>query len=142
MSIFARFRAIDRKSACGTPDSTPDFDYFYMVALSIGMATLGLIADSGSIVIGSMLIAPVLYPILSFSVGMVMSDYKVLSRAVYTIFKSVTLGLVVSILVALMFAHNIVPSEEILNRTEPSLLYLFVAIVAGMAVSYTLAKVG
>lgn len=143
--IFARFRAIDENGKAHAvrrliESSTPDFDYFYMVALSIAMATLGLVADSASIVIGSMLIAPVLYPILSFSLGMVMSDYKVLSRATYTIAKSITVGLGISVLVAVMFAQGVSPGNEILSRTDPSLLYLFVAVVAGMAVSFALAK--
>lgn len=145
MSIFARFRAIDEDGKAHAvrrlmESSTPDFDYFYMVAISVGMATLGLIAGSTSIVIGSMLIAPVLYPILSFSVGLVMSDYRVLSRSSYTIGKSVFVGLVVSIVLTYIFGHGTGMTDEILSRTEPSLLYLFVAIAAGMAVSYALAK--
>lgn len=145
MSIFARFRAIEENGKAHAvrrlmESSTPDFDYFYMVGISVGMATLGLIAGSTSIVIGSMLIAPVLYPILSFSVGLVMSDYTVLTRSSYTIVKSIGLGLIVSTAVTIVFGQGVPPSEEILSRTEPSLLYLFVAVAAGMAVAFALAK--
>ena len=145
MTLFARFRAIEEDGKAHAvrrlmESSTPDFDYFYMAGLSVAMATLGLIADSAAIVIGSMLIAPVLFPLLSFSLGLVMSDNKVLTRSTYTLLQSIGLGVLIAFCSTLLFAHGIEPSSEIMSRTEPSLLYLFVAVVAGMAASFALAK--
>lgn len=123
-------------------ESTPDFDFFLLVMLSVLMATLGLLVDSPSIVIGSMLIAPILSPILSISLGLVMSDGKLLIRSIVTIFKASVLGIVSAALVTLLFKSVVGGSltSEILARTEPSLIYFFVAVVAGFAVSYTLVK--
>ena len=77
MSVFARFRAVPDKDKASlirklVENGTPDFDYFYLIGLSTLMATLGLLLDSSSIVIGSMLIAPLMYPILGVSLGLVM----------------------------------------------------------------------
>ena len=145
MSILSRFKAIDENGKSQAvrrllETSTPDFDYFYMVALSVAMAVLGLLIDSPAIVIGSMLIAPVLFPLLSLSLGLVMSDYGVLARSLYTLGKSFTLGLVVAIGATLLLAPDASFGHEILSRTQPSLLYLFVAVSAGLAVSFALAK--
>ena len=106
------------------------------------MATFGLLVDSPSIVIGSMLIAPILSPILSISLGLVMSDGKLLRRSLYTVAKASMIGVFSAILATLVF-KSIVGDEltsEIMARTDPSLIYFFVAVVAGFAVSYTLAK--
>jgi uncharacterized hydrophobic protein (TIGR00271 family) len=123
-------------------ESTPDFDFFLLVVLSVLMATFGLLVDSPSIVIGSMLIAPILSPILSISLGLVMSDGKLLRRSVFTVLKASVIGIISAALATLVF-KSVVGSEltsEIIARTDPSLIYFFVAVVAGFAVSYTLAK--
>lgn len=145
MSIFSRFKALEEGGKAHVvrrllESSTPDFDYFYMVGLSVSMATLGLLVDSPAVVIGSMLIAPVLYSLLGFSLGLVMSDYQVLTRSFYTLLKSFGFGLALSVGITLLFAFGAPLGDEVLSRTSPSLLYLFIAVVAGLACSFALAK--
>lgn len=146
MSVFARFRAIseDDKAAVVRKlmeSSTPDFDFFYLVGLSILMATLGLLLDSVAIVIGSMLIAPLLYPILGLALGITMSNYEVFQRSSITLFKSFGAGLVLAAVVTLLFGQGDVSSSfEIMNRTEVGILHFLIALVAGAAVSFTLGQ--
>ena len=147
MSLFARFRAIDENHKAYVvrkliQNSTPDFDFFYLSALAMLMATLGLLEGNTAIVIGSMLIAPVLYPILGVALGLVMSDQKVFGRSLYTLAKALVLGLALSILAALLFSDgtDVTTIFEIMARTEPTLISVAVAIVAGLAVSYALAQ--
>jgi uncharacterized hydrophobic protein (TIGR00271 family) len=145
-SLFAHFRNVsdaDKSKAIEklVKDSTPDYDFFFMVALSVLMATVGLWIDSSAVVIGSMLIAPILYPILSLSLGISMNDLKLMSRSLYAIFTSMTLGILAAAAVTLAFASNYtIYTAEILDRTEPSLLYFIVAIVSGIAVSFALVR--
>ncbi len=144
MPFFARFRAIDENGKAAAvrtlmEASTPSFDFFYFVGLSVAMATLGLLADSPSIVIGSMLIAPLLYPILGTAMGLVMSNQEVLGRSLVTLVKSVVVTLVVSALITLFFGTGEVTSE-VMARVEPTILHFLVAVVAGAAVSYALAR--
>lgn len=121
--------------------STPDYDFFFLVVLSILMASFGLWINSAAIVIGSMLIAPILYPILSLSLGIVMSDTQLISRSFLTILKSAAFGIIAATIATLLFATQIEEfTTEILLRTEPSLLYLAVAVVAGIAVSFTFVR--
>ena len=146
MSVFARFRAIDENQKSSVVKklmeySTPDFDYFYLVALSVLMASFGLMLDSGAIVIGSMLIAPIMYPILGVSLGLVMSNYSVLGRSVSTLVKSLGGALLLSVLGAFFFGGpDMYYTAEVMMRTEPHILHLFVAIVAGAAVAYVLTQ--
>jgi len=122
-------------------DSSPRQDFFLMVVLAILMATFGLLLDSVAIIIGSMLIAPILWPILSLSLGIVIADRKVIGRSAYTLLKSILFGVAASALVSVFFVHRgYGVTMEIMNRTQPSLMYAAVAIVAGLAVSFAVIK--
>lgn len=148
MPYLARFRALPDKDKAAlirklVQNGTPDFDYFYLIGLSTLMATLGLLLDSGSIVIGSMLIAPLMYPILGVSLGLVMMEDNItlLSRALSTLAKSLAAGLILSIAAAFFFGDSsMYETAEVMARTAPSHLHLLVAMVAGAAVAYMLAR--
>jgi len=145
MKILARFQAIkdDDKAAVIRKlmeSSTPDFDFFYLTALSVLMATFGLLINSAAIVIGSMLIAPVLYPVLGVALGLVMSNAAVLSRSLMALSKGLVIGVGFASLAALFFGETGSVTSEILLRTESSLISVAVAVAAGLAVSYALAQ--
>ena len=149
MTVLARFRAIPDKDKASlvrklVASGTADFDYFYLIGLSTLMATFGLLLDSSSIVIGSMLIAPLMYPILGVALGLVMMGEKisVLQRALNTLVKSLLSGVVLAASAAFLFggSSESFQTAEVMARTEPGLLHFFVAIVAGAAVAYMLAR--
>ena len=148
MTLFARFRALPDKDKAAlirklVESGTPDFDYFYLIGLSTLMATLGLLLDSSAIVIGSMLIAPLMYPILGVSLGLVMmaTDVHVLQRAFHTLIMSLGAGLALSVIAAFLLGDEAMyQTAEVMARTDPSHLHFLVAIVAGLAVAYMLAR--
>lgn len=144
MDFLARFRVIEDKDKAAVvrklmESSTPNFDFFYLTALSVIMATFGVIINSTSIVIGSMLIAPVLYPILGVALGLSMSNTIVLQRSLFTLGKALSIGLGCSILAALFLGDGLM-TAEILSRTTPSLIHFLVAVVSGAAVAFALAN--
>ena len=100
--ILARFQSISEKDKSALvrklmENSTPNFDFFYLTGLSIIMATLGLLLDNTAIIIGSMLIAPLMYPILGVALGLVMSNGEVLGRSIGTLIKALVIGFVLAI---------------------------------------------
>lgn len=147
MSLLSRFRIIeeeDKNKAIKTlvERATPDFDFFFMVILSVLMASLGLLSGSETIVIGSMLIAPIMYPILGVSLGLSLSDLTLMRHSFGTLLKAAGLTVVAGAAAALFFSagHAAVMTPEILLRTVPSLAILAIAIIAGLAMSYALAR--
>lgn len=144
--ILARFKSIsdeDKSSMVRKlmENSTPNFDFFYLIGLSVIMATLGLLLDNAAIIIGSMLIAPLMYPILGVALGMVMSNGKVLGRSFGTLLKSLFIGLGLAFLTAFLFGEtSMYHTFEVLSRTEPTYLHFLVAVIAGAAVSFALAQ--
>lgn len=121
-------------------ESTGDFDFFFFITLSVLMATLGLVANNPAVVIGSMLLAPILFPILSISLSIIMSDGPLIARSIMTFLQASAVAIATAALATLIFAPFAPLTDEILLRTEPSLIYVGVAIVAGLAVSYSLAQ--
>ncbi len=149
MSILSRFQTIeniDKNHAVHTlvERATPDFDFFFMITLSIFMASFGLLIGSVPIVIGSMLIAPLLYPILGVALGLSMSDPLLLRQSVWTITKASIIAIGASAIAAIFFSatHTGVMKETgiMMANTSPSLISLLVGVIAGIAVAYTLVK--
>ena len=144
MSLFSRFQISDEVEKARAVErlvkgSTPDFDFFLFVILAVLMATLGLVLDSAAVVIGSMLIAPILYPVLSLALSVVIGDYVLFYRSLYTIFKSVGFAIALA-LIAALFTGSISETSEIMSRVEPNLAYFMVAVISGFAVAYTLVQ--
>ena len=122
-------------------ESSPRQGFFLMIGLSVLMATFGLLLDSPAIIIGSMLIAPLLYPLLSFSLGAVLFDFTLMGRSVYTIVKSTIMGVILAVFVASIFSiRGQIVTPEILGQTQFLLSYVFVAFIAGLAGSFVFVK--
>ncbi len=145
MSFISRFQAIDEKEKTRAvreliEKSTPDFDYFFMLILSVLMATFGLLAGSESIVIGAMLLTPLLAPIMGLSLGTSMSHHPLILRSLSTIGYSVAFSVGAAIAGAFLFSVGNLSggiNEVILARSQPSLLFFIVAVISGFAVAYT-----
>ena len=121
-------------------DSTPRPEFFLMTGLSVIMATAGLVIDNAAVIIGSMLIAPILSPILSLSMGIVMSDIKLIARSFRTVLIASGVSVGLAALSTLFFPGEYRLGDEILSRVDPSLVYLTIAVVAGIAASFARAK--
>lgn len=102
------------------------------------MASFGLLLDNASVIIGSMLIAPLLWPILSLGLGVVLADTKLILRSIFIIIKAIDLGIIASASITVLFASpDLILTSGIINRTEPSLVYAIIAFIAGLAAAYS-----
>jgi len=141
--LFSSQKDIDKQKALETliMHSSPRLEYFFLMFLSILMATFGLILNSSAVIIGSMLIAPVLFPILGIGMGVILSDGKLIGRSFYTLLKSILIAIGFATLTALFLMTNTgINGSEILERASPSLIHAAIAIVAGLAASFALTK--
>ncbi|MFW2380267.1 MAG: DUF389 domain-containing protein [Acidimicrobiales bacterium] len=107
-----------------------------LMILSSLIAVLGLLADSTAVVIGAMIVAPLMAPVLGVAAAIVMDWPR---RAAES---ALTAGLGSLMAIALAVAASLVlptPEEipgEVLARTAPNLLDLGVAVAAGAAGAY------
>ncbi len=111
-----------------------------LTALSASIAAFGLLADSGAVVIGAMLVAPLMTPIIGASAATVTADNRRLSRAVLIIALGTFVAILVGWLVSFIAAGRVIDVRslptEIRSRTFPGLLDLGIAITAGAAAGY------
>ena len=118
--------------------SNPQGAFFFLVAVSTLIAAFGLVMDSTAVVIGAMLVAPLMTPILGLALALVRGDPHLLGLAV----RSEVLGVIVSILAGALLGMSLPlhfeATPEMLARTTPNLLDLLVAIFAGLAGAYAL----
>ena len=115
--------------------ATPDTSFYMLLILSTVIVTMGLLLGSASVVIGGMLVAPLLSPLLSLAMGFVMADFQLIRQSTKIIVASILVVLVIALLMGLL-AINVEENEEIMQRINPSLGYLLVAISAGVAAAF------
>lgn len=144
-SIFSNLKEADKNTAIENiiTHSSPRPDFFLMLSLSISMAVFGVLLGSSVILIGSMLIAPLLYPVLSLALGVIVSDPKLIARSFYTLLKSVVIGLVVGLIIGLLFAGAVMDGTlplSIYTGGPSSFMYSVVAVIAGFAAAFAITK--
>lgn len=113
--------------------------FFFMLSLSVTIAVMGLTADSAAVVIGAMLIAPLMTPIMAFAAATGLGLGHRAAQAGFLVVAGVawSVGLAV-VLAALLPEVTIGP--EILARTSPDIRDLVVAVAAGAAGAYAIAR--
>ena len=72
--------------------SVPSFSFHFMLGLSAIISTLGLMANSVAIIIGAMIIAPLMGPIVGMAFSVAMGNRKLLRRSSFTLFKGIALA--------------------------------------------------
>ncbi len=119
--------------------SVISFGYFFMLALASGIATSGLLADSVPAIIGAMIIAPLMAPIMSLAFGVVVFNMQMIFRSVLLVVSGVVVVVVVAYASTDLFGLRIA-GTEILNRTSPTLIDLGVAMLAGGAAAFAFTR--
>jgi uncharacterized hydrophobic protein (TIGR00271 family) len=115
--------------------------YIVMMILSTLIATFGLFADSSPVIIGAMILAPIIAPIVSFSMGMVRYDPRMLKQGILTILTGTGVALLFAATVSVIIPLKIT-TEEIAARLSPTLLDMGIAVASGIAAAYAHAKEG
>ena len=115
--------------------SVPSFGFFFMLGLAAAIATLGLIADSAPAIIGAMIIAPLMAPIVSLAYGLTAFEKGLARRSIVTVIAGTIFVVALAYLITLLFGLRITGSE-ILSRTSPTLIDLAIAMAAGGAAAF------
>lgn len=106
-----------------------------LLILATMIATLGLFINSSSVIIGAMLLAPLMQPIVSLSMGVLRQDNVLGVRAAKTIFWGILFVLLTAASIAWMLPISKL-TTEMSGRLSPTILDLFVAIASGTAAAY------
>ena len=104
----------------------------WILIFSIFIASIGLNVGSTAVIIGAMLISPLMGPILGIGLALGINDWKMLIRSSRSLLTAVSVSLLTSFIYFKLTPLQEL-QEELLNRTEPTLLDVFVALFGGLA---------
>lgn len=119
--------------------SRPTFEFFVLLGSSTVIATLGLFQNSAAVIIGAMIIAPLMRPLMGLTLGSITADARLVKRALMTLAAGSAFGICISYTGAQLL-QSIQLTPEILGRTHPTLLDLGVALAAGAVGAYCQSK--
>ena len=117
--------------------SQPSGSFYALLLAASLIASFGLMANSTAVVIGAMLVSPLMTPILGMSLALVRGSGKSFWRATEAEIFGVFLAIGVAALFGLL-PMNLEATPEMLARTQPNLLDLLVAVLAGFAGAYAM----
>ncbi|MFC7068601.1 TIGR00341 family protein [Halobaculum lipolyticum] len=115
--------------------------FFAFLILSTVIASTGLLLDSAATIIGAMVVAPLMGPAISASVGTVLDDRAMAARGVRlqvvgllaAIATGAVLGFLLQGSVLLPPDLDITQIPQVAERTSPNFLSLFLALGSGLA---------
>lgn len=140
-SISARQRQEQARRLLIQPDPGWRLDYVTMTALAAVIAGLGMRLDSGPIVIGAMLVAPVMRPVLGLGFSCVTSVPVDALRRLLAVLALTSVGLVgIGWVLTVLPSTEIDLAGEVLARTAPDLRDLLVALAAGVVGAFAVLR--
>ena len=114
-------------------------DFITMICLSTAIASLGLIQNSTAVVIGAMVVAPLMTPLIAAGLALVQGNLVFFLDSL----KAMSFGILAGLLISMFFGF-VVPLEELtpelLARGAPTIIDLAVAYLSGVAAAYALAR--
>lgn len=120
------------------------FNYNTLLLVASFLAAFGLANNSSTTIIASMLVSPIMGPVVGMAYGANISDWRLCRRALQTELISLVIciltGAVVSLSLGWSSIANSWPNPEMLNRGEPINFYigLPIAFVSGLGVAVSL----
>jgi uncharacterized hydrophobic protein (TIGR00271 family) len=127
-------------------ESDLDFSFILLVLLSSVIATLGLLMNSPATIIGAMLVAPLMSPIIGLGLGSIRGDDRLIRDATKALLQGAMLAVFIAALLTL--SNRLIPfvpltadqlPGEVLARTRPTPMDLGVALAGGLAAAFALA---
>lgn len=105
-------------------------NFIVLTVSSCLIATFGLISNSTAVIIGAMLVAPLMLPLRGLAFAALEGDLRLFGRSLYSISGATALALSISWMLGTIVG---IPDfgSEVVARTQPNLIDLGIAVVAG-----------
>jgi uncharacterized membrane protein len=117
-------------------------DFMVLIPLSTAIAAFGLVLNSTTVVIGAMLVAPLMTPLLGAGLALVQGNLPMLRSCFYSIVISYLLAVTIGVFTGLASSPFAGMTAELVDCGGPTLFDFGVALVSGIAASYCLAQPG
>lgn len=116
--------------------------FWVLLTLSAVIAGAGVVADSSATVIGAMIVAPLMTPILGTALAVVMADRARILRGLGTVLLGAALVVVVGYLLGLLVPEPVVAASnsQVASRVSPDLVDLVGALATGLVGAFALVR--
>lgn len=111
------------------------FDFVALICFSTALAALGLMLNSAPVIIGAMLVAPLMTPILGAGLSLIQGNRVLMIDCS----KSLLFGYFCALLLGVMlgfFGSLYGVTDQMQSRSEPDVPDLLIALISGMAAAY------
>ena len=147
MSLFftpRKFSAESKEQAVREllENAVPDRDFYLLVIGAIILAAAGILTDSIPVLIASMIVAPLAYPILALGLGIVVRDGRLIFRSLGMILISIVSAIVIAGFFSLFAkSYFTVVSERVFVKFFPNYFFdILIAVISGAIASYGLIR--
>ncbi|MBI1378922.1 MAG: DUF389 domain-containing protein [Frankiales bacterium] len=116
--------------------------FWVLLVLASVIATAGIIADSTATVIGAMIVAPLMTPILGIALAIVLGDRTHLLRSVGYVLGGVVVVIAVAYLISLIGVRvdDYATNTQVAGRISPRLIDLLGALATGTVGAFALVR--
>jgi uncharacterized hydrophobic protein (TIGR00271 family) len=118
-------------------------NFIVLLALATVIATYGVVTDSTASVIGAMIIAPLMTPIMASAAAVILGSTIRLRQALRLVALGILGVIVLSILLTFFIPDSLISfptNSQITSRVSPGLLDLMIALAAGAAGAYAIGR--
>ncbi|MGM0478192.1 MAG: TIGR00341 family protein [Bacteroidota bacterium] len=120
-------------------NARPSQNYVVLMTLSTILATFGVFANSSPVIIGAMILAPLMAPIISLAMGVLRQDRKLIKNSLITVLVGVLVGYAFAIILTFITPINDM-NTEVTSRIKPNIIDLGIAVISGAAGAYAYSK--
>ena len=116
--------------------------FWALLILASAIATFGLIGDSVAAVIGAMIVAPLMLPIMGLAFGIAIGDRKAIVSSLLVGVGGMVTAIAVGFVLTLPFSRTLDPTSvgQIMSRTAPRLVDLLAAVATGLAGAFAIGR--
>ncbi len=120
-------------------NARPSQNYVVLMTLSTILATFGVFANSSPVIIGAMILAPLMAPIISLAMGVLRQDRQLIKNSLITVLVGVLVGYTFAIILTFITPINDM-NTEVTSRIKPNIIDLGIAVISGAAGAYAYSK--
>ena len=122
-------------------NTVPDRDFYILVLGAIILASCGILTDSIPVLIASMIVAPLAYPILGLGLGLLAGNIKIIGRSISMLVISIILTIIIAGLFSLFIKSYFTVAERVFISFFPNIFFdLLIAVISGAIAAYGLVR--
>ncbi len=118
------------------------FDFMLLIGLSTSIATLGLLDNSPAVVIGAMLVAPLMTPLLGLGLAITQGNALLARWALKAAFLGFVMAFGIAYVIGLIYGADFDITSAMRTRDWPQMRDLIIALLSGIAAAYASGRPG